>query len=161
MADLHHLILVVLLLEALFPPAVQSHSQESTNVPDQFEFVEAHAYMGSDSVRWKRERPVFVRRVAEMKGEGAFDESVEELNPTPEMWRRFWGCIDSLGVWQWESDYSDPKRDRPDGESWTLTLRAGPGQLKSKGHNAAPNTYSEFRDAVYKLMNDARRHKRK
>jgi hypothetical protein len=142
------------------PPAVHGQSRESTSVPDQFEFVEGHAYMGSDSVRWKREKLVFVRRVANMKGKGALDEIVEELHPTREMWRRFWARIDSLGVWQWQSDYSDPKRNGPDGESWALTLRAGPRQLKSKGYNAVPDTYSEFRDAVYNLMVDARRDKR-
>jgi len=66
--------------------------------------------------------------------------------------------IDSLGVWQWKPDYSDPKRGGRDGESWALTRRAGTKQLKSKGYNAVPGAYGAFRDAVYKLMEDARHH---
>jgi hypothetical protein len=32
--------------------------------------------------------------------------------------------------------------------------------MKSKGYNAVPDGYGEFRDAVYKLMADARHHER-
>ena len=85
----------------------------------------------------------------------------ESGRPTPQAWQRFWTRIDSLGVWQWKPDYNDPKRDWPDGESWALTLRTGAKELKSKGYNAVPDAYGEFRDAVYKLMEDARHHERK
>jgi hypothetical protein len=42
-----------------------------------------------------------------------------------------------------------------------LTLRTGAMQLKSKGYNAVPEGYGEFRDAVYKLMEDGRHHERR
>jgi hypothetical protein len=133
---------------------------ESTHVPERFEFFEGHAYMGRDSVKWEHDKLVFVKRVADMSGKSSFTETKEELSPSPEAWQRFWARIDSLGVWQWKADYSDPRRGGPDGESWALTLRAGAKQVKSKGYNGVPEDYSEFRGAVYKLMEDARHRER-
>jgi hypothetical protein len=95
-----------------------------------------------------------------MNGKSSFHETIERLEPTAEAWERFWARIDSLGVWQWKSDYNDSKRDWPDGDSWALTLRHGARQLKSKGYNAVPDAYSKFRSAVYELIEDARRHGR-
>jgi hypothetical protein len=161
MADSRRLFLAVLLLATFVPPGVHGQSCPSTQVPDQLEFFEGHAYMGSDRVKWEHDKLVFVKRVADMKGKGAFVETVEQLSPAAEAWRRFWARIDALGVWQWKSDYSNPKRDLPDGDSWALTLRWGARQLKSKGYNAVPDGYSEFRAAVYKLKEDAQRHERK
>ena len=160
MADLRRMFIAVLLMATFVPPDVQGQLQESTHVPDQFEFFEGHAYMGGDWVNWEHDKLVLVKRVADMKGKGSFVETKEQLSPTAEAWKRFWTRIDSLGVWQWKVDYSDPKRAGPDGESWALTVRAGAKQLKSKGYNAVPETYGEFRDAVYKLMEDARHHQR-
>lgn len=160
MADLLRLFIAVLLMAVFLPPGVPGQLRESTPLPDRFEFLEGHAYMGRDSVKWEHDKLVFVKRVADMSGKGSFAETTEQLSPTPEAWRRFWARIDSLGVWQWKADYSDPKRDGPDGESWALTLRAGAKQLKSKGYNAVPGAYGQFRDAVYKLMEDARHHER-
>jgi hypothetical protein len=148
-----HAFCVIVLATALIPHA-QSQSRQSTQVPDHFEYFEGHAYMGSDRVTWQHNRLVFVKRVADMKG--SFSETVEQFNPPPEAWERFWARTDSLGVWEWKSDYSDPKRDGPDGESWALAMGYGARQLKSKGYNAVPDVYSGFRDAVHKLMTDAR-----
>jgi hypothetical protein len=161
MANFRNFLRAVLLLATFAPFGVQGQSRESANVPDQFEFFEGHAYTGSDSVKWEHNKLVRVKRVADRKGKGSFDESVEELDPTPGMWERFWERIDPLGVWQWKSDYSDPKRNLPDGESWALNLRHDRNQVKSKGYNGVPETYAEFRDAVYKLMDDACSQKRK
>ena len=158
MADLGRMFIALFLMASFVPPRVQGQSRESTHVPDRFEFFEGHAYMEGDRVKWEHDRLVFVKRVADMKGKGSFAETTEQLSPTPEAWQRFWARIDSLGVWQWKPDY--PKRDWPDGESWALSLRTGAKQLKSKGYNAVPDGYSEFRDAVYKLMEDARHHER-
>ena len=158
MAELRRLFIAVLLMATFVPPGVRGQLRESTHVPDRFEFFEGHPYMGRDSVKWEYDKLVFVKRVADMSGKGSFAESTEQLSPTPEAWRRFWARIDSLGVWQWKADYSDPKRGGPDGESWALTLRAGTKQLKSKGYNAVPGAYGAFRDAVYKLMEHARHH---
>jgi hypothetical protein len=148
--------LAVLLAAAFIPAGVQGQMRQSTREPDQFEFFEGHAYMGSERVKWEHDTLVFVKRVADMKGKGSFDETIERLEPPPETWKRFWARIDSLGVWQWKSDYNDPKRDWPDGESWSLTLGHGAKQVKSRGYNAVPEAYSAFRDAVYKLIKDAR-----
>jgi len=160
MADLRRIFIVVLLMAWLIPPGVEGQARESAHVPDRFEFFEGHAYMGAEWVKWEYERLVFVKRVADMKGKGSFVETKEELSPTVEAWQRFWASIDSLGVWQWKPEYSDPKRDGPDGESWALVLQTGGKQLKSKGYNAVPNGYGEFREAVHKLMEDARQQKR-
>jgi hypothetical protein len=154
------MLMAVLLMATLVPPSVPGQLRESSPVPDQLEFFEGHAYMGSDWVKWEHDRLVLVKRVADMNGKSSFVEMKEELSPTPEAWQRFWARIDLLGVWQWKTDFSDPKRAGPDGESWALTLRVGAKQLKSKGYNAVPGAYGEFRDAVYKLMEDARHHKR-
>jgi hypothetical protein len=160
MADLRRMLIAVLVMATFVPPGVQGQSWESTPVPNQFEFFEGHAYMGSDSVKWEHDKLVFVKRVADMSGKGSFVETKEELSPTPEAWQRFWARIDSLGVWKWKADYSGPKRGGPDGESWALTLRARAKQLKSQGYNGVPDAYSEFRDAVNKLLEDARHHRR-
>jgi len=136
--------------------AVQGQSPSANDVPEQFEFFEGHAYMGSESVKWEHDKLVVLKRVASMEGDGAFRETREELSPRPEAWQRFWARVDSLDVWQWKSDYSDPNRNMPDGESWAVTLRCRGKQQKSKGYNAVPPNYGEFRTAVYKLMEDAR-----
>jgi hypothetical protein len=151
---------IAMLLMATFVAAgVRGQLRESTYVPNRFEFFESHAYMGRDSVKWEHDKLVFVKRVADMSGKRSFGETKEELSPTPEVWLRFWTRVDSLGVWQWKADYSDPKRSEPDGESWALTLRVGTKQVASKGYNGVPDAYGEFRAAVYKLMEDARHHK--
>jgi hypothetical protein len=160
MAELRRMLIVVPLMAMFIPPGARGQSRESTHVPERLEFFEGHAYMGGDSVKWEHDKLVFVKRVADMSGKGSFAETKEELSPSPEAWKRFWTRIDSLGVWQWKADYHDPKRDRPDGESWALTLRIGAKQLKSKGYNGVPEAYGEFRDAVYKLMEGARHHER-
>jgi hypothetical protein len=161
MIGLRLIFVAVLMMATLVPSDVQGQLRESTPLPDRFEFFEGHAYMGSDSVKWEHDKLVFVKRVADMSGKGSFAEIKEELNPTPEAWQRFWARVESLGVWQWKADYSDPKRSGPDGESWALTLQAGAKQVKSKGYNGVPDAYSEFRAAVYKLMEEARHHERK
>jgi hypothetical protein len=148
--------IAVVLLSTLILPRIQSQSRPPTHLPDEFEFFEGHAYTGADRVKWEDHRLVFVKRVADMTGKGSFHETTERLKPTPEAWERFWARIDSLGVWQWKSDYNDPKRDWPDGESWALTLRHGARQIKSKGYNAVPHAYSRFRSAVYELIENAR-----
>ena len=155
MPGLCHAFSAVLLAIALASGA-QSQSHQSNGVPDHLEYSQGHAYMGGESVKWEHDRLVFVKRVADMKG--SFRETVERLDPPPDAWERFWARTDSLGVWQWKSDYHDPKRDLPDGESWSLAMSYGANQVKSKGYNAVPEAYSAFRDAVYKLMEDARRH---
>lgn len=148
--------IAVFIIATFVPSRAQAQSRETTRVPDQFEFIEGHAYMGGDWVKWEHEKLVLVKRVADMTGKSSFVETTEQLSPTPDAWQRFWARIDSLGTWQWKSEYSDPKRDGPDGESWALTLRRGAKQMKSKGYDAVPDAYGEFRDAVYKLMEDAR-----
>ncbi len=103
---------------------------------------------------WQGHKLVVVKRIADMKG--SFAETTSVLDPHREAWERFWTRIDSLGVWRWKAEYSDPKRDGPDGESWSLGLRFGEKHLDSKGYNAVPNDYSAFRDAVHELIEDAR-----
>jgi hypothetical protein len=149
--------LAVHLAGVLMPSRVHGQSRQSTHVPDHFEYFEGHGYMGGEWVKWEHDRLVFTKRVADMKGKGAFDETKERLEPAPQAWEQFWARIDSLGVWQWKSDYNDPQRDWPDGESWSLTLGDGAKQVKSKGYNAVPAAYSAFRDAVHGLLEDARR----
>jgi hypothetical protein len=149
--------LAVLLAAAIMSSSVQGQSRPSPDVPDHFEYFQGHAYMGGEWVKWEHDRLVLTKRVADMKGDGKFDETRERLNPPPQAWKRFWARIDSLDVWQWKSDYHDPKRDLPDGESWSLTLGHGTKQVKSKGYNATPEAYSAFRDAVRGLVEDASR----
>jgi hypothetical protein len=161
MADLRRMFIALFVMATFVPLGVQGQLRESKPVPERFEFLEGHAYMGGDSVKWEHDKLVFVKRVADMRGKGSFVDTKEELSPTPEAWQKFWVRIDALGVWQWKPDYHDPKRDEPDGESWALTLRTGAQQVKSKGYNAVPEGYGEFRDAVYKLMEDGRHHERR
>lgn len=157
MADSRSMLIAALLLATSLASAVEAQPQESSQVPDQFVFFEGHAYMGSDSVKWDHDKLVLAKRVADLSGKGSFVEKTEELRPTPDAWQLFWARIDSIGTWQWKLSYSDSKRDGPDGESWSLTIRHGSKQVKSKGYNAAPDAYREFRDALSKLMDDARR----
>jgi hypothetical protein len=160
MADLRRMFIALFVMATFAPLGVQGQLRESTPVPERFEFFEGHAYMGGNSVKWEHDKLVFVKRVADMSGKGTFAETTEQLSPTPEAWQKFWGRMDALGVWQWKADYHDLKRDGPDGESWALTLRAGAKQVKSKGYNAVPEGYGQFRDAVYKLMEEGRHHGR-
>jgi hypothetical protein len=156
MADLGSTWIVGLVMATFVAAGVQGQLRESTPVPERFEFFEGHAYMGGEWVKWERDKLVFLKRVADMSGKGSFAETKEELSPSPEAWRRFWTRMDTLRVWQWKADYSDPKHSGPDGESWALTLRAGAKEVKSKGYNGVPDGYGEVRDAVYKLMEEGR-----
>jgi hypothetical protein len=160
MANLRCTFSAILLVAIISPSSVRGQLPQSAPVPEKFEFFEGHAYLGGEHVKWEHNRLVFVKRVADMKGQGSFIETEERLSPAPEAWQQFWTRIDSLGVWRWKSDYSDPKRDGPDGESWALTLRFGAREVKSKGYNGVPGAYSDFRDALHKLMESARRHER-
>jgi hypothetical protein len=160
MGGLRRMMIAVFLMATFVLWGTHGQLRVSTPVPDQFEFFEGHAYMGSESVKWEHDRLTFVKRVADMSGKGSFVETKEELSPSPAAWQRFWARIDALGVWQWKEDYSDPKRSGPDGDSWALTLRTGAKKAKSKGYNGVPDAYSEFRGAVCRLMEDARHHER-
>jgi hypothetical protein len=93
MTDLRNAFIAVVLLTALIPTGVLGQSRQSTQVPDEFEFFEGHAYAGADRVNWKDERLVFVKRVADMNGKGSFHETIERLEPTAEAWERFWARI--------------------------------------------------------------------
>jgi hypothetical protein len=161
MPDLRNTFIAVVLLTALIPTGVPCQSPQTTHLPDHFEYFEGHAYMGGEWVKWEKERLVLIKRVADMQGKGSFHETREQLEPPPAAWQRFWTHIDSLGVWQWKSDYSSSKSSLPDGESWSLNLEHGAKQVKSKGYNAVPEAYGKFREAVRSLMEDARRHSRK
>jgi hypothetical protein len=152
-AGLRPVFFAMALAIAPIPLCDHGQSRPSAHVPDHFEYFEGHAYMGSDQVTWQHNRLVSVKHVADMKG--SFAETVEQLDPPPEAWGRFWARIDALGVWQWKADYYDPKRDGPDGESWSLAVGYGAKHVKSKGYNAVPDAYGAFRDAVHKLMEDA------
>jgi hypothetical protein len=145
MAELRGMFMAVILIATFIAAGVQGQLRESNHVPDQFEFFEGHAYMGRDSVKSEHDKLVFVKRVADISGKGTFAETKEELSPSPEAWKRFWARVDSLGVWQWKADYSDPKRSGPDGESWALSLQAVAKLVKSKGYDGVPEVYGEFR----------------
>jgi len=127
-ADLRCILAAVFIIATFNPSLPQAQSRETTRVPDRFEFFEGNAYMGGDWVKWEHDKLVLVKRVADMTGKGPFVATTERLSPPPDAWQRFWTRIDSLGTWQWKSDYNDPKRDGPDGESWALTLRRGPNR---------------------------------
>jgi hypothetical protein len=146
-------VLVLALAALLIPSRAHPQAGESAYMPDRFEYFEGHAYMGSDRVTWQNHRLAVVKRITDMTG--SFAETVRQVDPHREAWERFWTRIDSLGVWRWKTEYNDPKRDAPDGESWSLRLRFGKKCLESKGYNAVPNDYSAFRDAVHKLTEDA------
>jgi hypothetical protein len=108
MADFRRMLMAVMVMATIAPVGLQGQLRESTHVPDRFEFLEGHAYMGRDSVKWLHDKLVFVKRVADMSGKGFFAETKEELSPTPEAWEKFWARIEALGVWQWKPDYHDP-----------------------------------------------------
>jgi hypothetical protein len=129
----------------------------SSSEPEYFEFGEGHAYMGSDRFVSEHGKLVFVRRIADMTGRGTFRETSEKLDPPQEAWDRFWKEIDSAGVWQWQASYKSGRSSETDGSSWSLEARHANRQVKSQGYNAVPATYSEFRSAVYRLLDAARR----
>jgi hypothetical protein len=113
--------------------------------------------MGSERVVWEHGRLVFVRRVADMTGHGTFRETSEKLHPPREAWDRFWKQMDAAGVWQWQASYRSAMSAAADGSSWSVEVRHANRRVKSQGYNAVPATYSAFRDAVYELMEAARR----
>jgi len=145
----------VFLAAALVASGIQGQSRRSTHVPDHFEYFEGHGYMGGEWVKWEQETLIFTKRVTNMNG--SFHETIERLEPPEQAWERFWARMDSLGVWEWKSDYSSSNSSLPDGESWSLTLGHGAKEVKSKGYNAVPEAYGAFRRAVHDLMGDARR----
>lgn len=157
MRRLHPALFALLVTAAFVTAGAQDAPRRSPFLPDAFEFGEGHAYMGRDWVKWEHNKLVVGKRVADMKGKGEFQETVEELSPSPEAWDRFWARAEALGVWEWKADYSSARSSMPDGESWSLTLKYGAKQVKSKGYNAVPDAYNAFREAVHHLVEDARR----
>jgi hypothetical protein len=160
MMRFHCAVVAALLAATLLPAVAQNPPPRSAWLPDAFEFGEGHAYMGREWVKWEHDKLVVGKRVADMKGKGEFEETVEQLNPPREAWEQFWKRVDTLGVWQWKADYSSERSSMPDGESWGLNLKYGVKQVKSKGYNAVPDGYAAFREAVRALVEDARRRER-
>jgi hypothetical protein len=152
-----HALLAVFFIAAMSQGQAQRQSGGPSLEPEYFEFAEGHAYMGSDRIVWQHGKLVFVKRVASMKGDGKFLETIEKLDPPKEAWNRFWTQIDAAGVWQWQASYSSAMSNLPDGSSWSLEARHANRQVKSQGYNAVPAKYSEFRNAVYQLLEAARR----
>jgi hypothetical protein len=150
-------LLAVFFIAAMSEGQVQRQSGEFSFEPEYFEFAEGHAYMGSDRIVWQHGKLVFVKRVADMKGDGKFLETTEKLDPPKEAWDRFWRQIDAAGVWQWQASYTSAMSSAADGSSWSLEVRHANRQVKSQGYNAVPAKYSEFRNAVYQLLEAARR----
>jgi hypothetical protein len=150
-------ILGLLVIATLTEGQAPRLSQEASAAePEYFEFWEGHAYMGSDRVAWENGRLVFLKRIADMTGHGTFREVSGKLDPSKEDWNRFWEQIDAAGVWQWQASYKSARSGWPDGESWSLEVRHANRRVKSQGYNAVPATYSEFRKAVYQLLDAAR-----
>jgi hypothetical protein len=149
-----------LLLAALVTITVQAQQPAPPpSAPDSFQFAEGHAYLGSEQVKWEHGRLIFTRRVADLTGKGGFHQTTEELKPTEEAWVRFWKRVDAAAVWQWQSTYTSPRADIPDGESWSLELRRAGYHVKSHAYNAMPPNYSALRNAVYALLDEARQSK--
>jgi hypothetical protein len=71
MTDLRPIFVAVLVMATFVSLSVQGQSRESTPVPDHFEFLEGHAYMGGQSVKWEHDHLVLVKRLADMSGKGA------------------------------------------------------------------------------------------
>jgi hypothetical protein len=152
-----HALLVVLFIATLTEGQAQHQSGDQSSAgPGYFEFGEGHAYMGSDRVLWKDGRLVFVRRIADMTGHGTFRKISEKPDPPEEAWNLFWKQVDTAGVWRWQASYKSTRSSWPDGESWNLEARHANRQVKSQGYNAVPAMYSEFRKAVYQLLDAAR-----
>ena len=124
---------------------------------DYFQFIEGHAYMGSDRIVGEHGKAILVKRMASMKGDGKFLETTEKVDPPKEAWDRFWAQMEADGIWQWQASYSSARSDLPDGSSWGLEARHANRQVKSQGYNAVPAKYSEFRNAVYQLLESGRR----
>lgn len=153
-----HALLALLFAASMTDGQTQSPASEaSSEEPQSFAFTEGHAYMGSDRVIWEQGRLVLIRRVADLKEHGGFRETSEKLDPPKQAWNRFWTQVDTAGVWQWQASYSSERSSLPDGSSWGLEVRHANRHVKSQGYNAVPPTYSEFRKAVYQLLDDGRR----
>jgi hypothetical protein len=150
--------LAVLLVSIMSEAQAQRQPSDLSSVqPEYFEFVEGHAYMGSERFVTKEGKLFFVRRTADMTGSGTFRETSEKLDPPKVAWDHFWNEIDAVGVWQWQASYKSAKSSECDGSSWSVEARHAHRQVRSQGYNAVPATYSEFRSAVYQLLDAARR----
>jgi hypothetical protein len=152
-----HALLAVFFIAAMSQGQTPRQSGGPSLEPEYFEFGEGHAYMGSERIVWGHGKLVFMKRVATMKGDGKFLETTEKLDPPKEALNRFWTQVDAAGVWQWQASYTSAMSNLPDGSSWSLEARHANRQVKSQGYNAVPATYSEFRNAVYQLLEAARR----
>jgi hypothetical protein len=153
-----HVLLAVLCVGIMTKAQAQRQPSDLPSTqPEYFEFGEGHAYMGSERFVSEQGKLLFVRRIADMTGRGTFREIPEKLDLPKEVWDRFWKEIDAAGVWQWQASYKSAKSSDCDGSSWSLDARHENRQVRSQGYNAVPATYSEFRKAVYQLLEAARR----
>ncbi len=153
-----HALLAVLFVGIVTQAQVERQPSDlASSQPEYFEFGEGHAYMGSERFVSKQGKLVFIKRAADITGRGTFREISEKLDPPKEAWDRFWKELDAAGVWQWQGDYKSARSSDCDGSSWSLEARHASRHVKSQGYNAVPPTYSEFRNAVYRLLDAARR----
>ncbi len=157
-----HALLALFFIAAMSKGQAQRQSGGPSLEPEYFEFAEGHAYMGSERIVWEHGKLVFVKRVADMKGDGKFLETTEKLDPPKEAWSRFWQQIDAAGIWQWQASYTSAMSSAADGSSWSLEARHANRQIKSQGYNTTPSRQSTLSFAMlsincWKLHDENRR----
>lgn len=76
--------------------------------------------------------------------------SDETLEPTDQEWSEFREALDSLEVWGWCSNYSDPRTT--DGTSWAFETSWGDETVSSGGSNGFPSRFESLLGAISQLL---------
>jgi hypothetical protein len=81
--------------------------------------MQGYGLGGHDQLTWDKGKLVFVKTPLNM------DELkvVEQFEPSPQAWERFWKALDAAGVWKWQAEYR-PVVDASDGEGWSLVTES-------------------------------------
>ena len=137
-------------------PHAPVQSKTRSSLPERIEFIQGHAYMGSERLAWENGRLTSVKRYANLDGKGGFREVVEQFNPSPRAWERFWKSMDAAGVWRWRDHYTSAASSQQDGDAWRLELRHNGRRLKSGGYNAQPPNYGTFYSALNQLLKEGK-----
>lgn len=149
-------LLTIILLASVYAPLAQAQHAPGASAPEHFQFLQGHAYMGGESLVWENGKLISTKNVANFDGKGGVRKTVEQFEPSPQAWARFWKTLEAAGVWKWKDHY-DNAVYIADGEGWSLELRHAGRSLKSQGYNAVPSEFDAFRKAVDQLIKESKK----
>ena len=73
---------------------------------------------------------------------------VARCQPSRRNWQLFRKALERVAPWNWEAEY----QGEPDGPYWHVDIEWGDRSVHSSGAGALPTNFSEFCEAVSRLL---------